>query len=210
MDLENNIILVGSFHEIIELCESCKKCIIGIIEKDNRLGNQYFGYKILGTDDMASDLYKEYKNVPLIATPDIPELRKKLVKYYSEIGFKFCDLIHPEANISKYAKIGNGVIIQKGANISTNANLGDFVKINSFANIMHDSLIGKFTSVAPNAVILGRVEISESCYIGANSTILTDKKIGRNAVIGAGAVVTKNVRENATVIGNPAREKINK
>jgi serine acetyltransferase len=29
--------------------------------------------------------------------------------------------------------------------------------------------------------------------------------IGNNAVIGAGTVVVKNVPENATVVGNPAR-----
>ena len=45
------------------------------------------------------------------------------------------------------------------------------------------------------------LKISELCYVGANSTILPEKEIGKNAIIGAGAVVTKDVKKCATVIG---------
>lgn len=82
-----------------------------------------------------------------------------------------------------------------------------FPQNNMFLNIMHDSQIGKYTTVAPNAVVLGRVKISELCYIGSNSTILPEKKIGMKSIIGAGAVVTKDVKEEAIVIGVPARKK---
>lgn len=203
MNNNKDIILVGGFHEIIELCEICNKKIIGII--DNKLKNQYLGYRILGNDKMVSYLYKEFSNIPIVVTPDIPEVRKKLFEYYSNIGFKFCNLIHPKANISKYANIGEGVVIQNGVNISANVFVEDFVKINIYANVMHDSQIGKYTTIAPNAVILGRVKISQLCYIGSNSTLLPELNIGKNSVIGAGAVVTKDVGSKITVIGNPAR-----
>ena len=41
--------------------------------------------------------------------------------------------------------------------------------------------------------------------IGTNSTILPNLKISDEAYIGAGAVVTKDVRKNEIVAGNPAR-----
>lgn len=204
MNNNKDIILVGGFHEIIELCEICNRNIIGIIDK--KLKNQYLGYRILGNDKIAPDLYKEFTDTPIIITPDIPEARKELVEYYLNIGFNFCNLIHPNATISKYANIGNGVIIQNGVNISANVIVEDFVKINTYANIMHDSQIGEYTTIAPNAVILGRVNISGLCYIGANSTILPEKEIGKEAIIGVGAVVTKNVKENAIFVGVPAKE----
>ncbi len=47
--------------------------------------------------------------------------------------------------------------------------------------------------------------IGENSSIGANSTILPGVKIGRNCMIGAGSVVTKDVPDNALVLGNPAR-----
>lgn len=203
MDNNDDIILIGGFHEIIELCEICNKRIIGIIDK--KLIDKYLGYPILGNDKMAPYLYKEYGDTPIIVSPDVPDVRKKLVKYYLNIGYKFCDLIHPNANISKYANIGNGIVIQNGVNISANVAVEDFVKINTYANIMHDSQIGEYTTIAPNAVILGKVKISELCYIGSNSTILPKMKIGMKSIVGAGAVVTKNVSSNKTVKGNPAK-----
>jgi len=203
LKVKSKIILIGGFHETIELCLACRKKIVGII--DNNLNNKYFGYDIVGSDENAHDLYKKYGDIPIVISVDDPLHRKKLVEYYSQTGFAYANLIHPGAFISRHVNIGEGVIIQNGVNISINARIADYVKINTFANIMHDSQIGKFTTVAPNAVILGRVEISEMCYIGANSTILSDRKIPANTVIGAGAVVTKDIDKSGTYIGVPAK-----
>ena len=46
------------------------------------------------------------------------------------------------------------------------------------------------------------VELGAS--IGANATILPGLTIGKNSLIGAGAVVTKDVPDNAIMVGNPA------
>ncbi|MBF4275183.1 DapH/DapD/GlmU-related protein, partial [Vibrio anguillarum] len=47
--------------------------------------------------------------------------------------------------------------------------------------------------------------IKKGASVGANSTILPGITIGSNAMIGAGSVVTKDVPNNAVVIGNPAK-----
>lgn len=206
MNKKDCVILVGGFKEIIELCEICEKHIIGII--DSKFKGRYFGYQVLGTDKDAFNLYKKFNKIPIIITPDSPQTRKELSRYYSKIGFKFSNLIHPKSTISKYSKIGNGVTIQNGVNISVNVVIGNFVKINSFVNIMHDSEIGAYSTIAPNAVILGKVKMSELCYVGANSTILPEKNIGKRAIIGAGAIVTKDVKKDTTVICVAAKEKI--
>jgi acetyltransferase-like isoleucine patch superfamily enzyme len=49
------------------------------------------------------------------------------------------------------------------------------------------------------------VHIKKNVWIGVNVTILPGVTIGENAVVGAGAVVTKDVPDNAVVVGNPAR-----
>jgi acetyltransferase-like isoleucine patch superfamily enzyme len=46
--------------------------------------------------------------------------------------------------------------------------------------------------------------IGNGVRIGSNSTILP-VKIGDNVIIGAGSVVTKDIPDNVTVYGNPAR-----
>lgn len=197
------IILIGAFHEIVELCELSEINIIGII--DNRIKNSFRGYKIFGSDNDAEKIYKDYENIPVVITPDIPEIRFHLKTIYSKIGFKFESLISPLAVISKSAKINEGCIIQSGVNISANVTLAGFVKMNSCSNVMHDCLIGQYVTIAPNAVLLGRVEIGDFAYIGANSTVLPGKKIGNSSIVGAGAVVTKNFGDRTISVGNPAR-----
>lgn len=42
-------------------------------------------------------------------------------------------------------------------------------------------------------------------YIGPNVCIIENVKIGYNVTIGAGSVVTKDIPENATAVGNYAK-----
>ena len=48
--------------------------------------------------------------------------------------------------------------------------------------------------------------VQRGASIGANATIVCGHTIGRYALIGAGAVVTKDVKPYALVVGNPARQ----
>lgn len=201
--MNKKVIIVGAFHEMIELCESAGYDIIGII--DNEKENQFLSYPIIGKDQEAESLYAKYKDIPLVITPDTPLIREKLVNLYMKIGFNIETVISPNAIISKYAKIGNGVVIQTGVNVSAFAEIKDFVKLNTRCNIMHDSVIGDYTTIAPNAVVLGRIHIGGKSYVGANATILPELTVGNEVVIGAGAVVTKSIKDNQKVKGIPAK-----
>ena len=48
--------------------------------------------------------------------------------------------------------------------------------------------------------------VSKGASIGANATIICGNNIGAFALIGAGAVVTKEVKPYALVVGNPAKQ----
>lgn len=47
--------------------------------------------------------------------------------------------------------------------------------------------------------------IGDNCFIGAGATIIGNIRIGDNVTIGANAVVVKDIPDNATVGGVPAR-----
>lgn len=202
--MDKEVILVGGFHEIIELCESAGVRIIGII--DGRLKGDFMNYPVLGDDKDAIELFKKNKNIPLVITPDSPQVRIRLFEYYSSIGFSFASIISPFARISPHAILGKGVVIQAGVNISSVVCLKDFVKLNVNSNIMHDSIIDSFSTVAPDAVVLGRVRIGKGVYIGANATVLPELQIVDHVTVGAGAVVTHSLLGNGKVYaGVPAR-----
>ncbi len=201
--MKKQIILIGGFHEIIELCEIAEVAIVGIL--DNTITGSVRGHTVWGGDSMAKEIAQRYPGIPAVITPDEPRVRRKLAEYYKSNGFDFFKLVSPRANISPSAKIGAGCVVQGGVNISSEVEIGDFVKLNTSCNVMHDVRIGAFSTVSPNAVLLGKVTIGEGCYIGANSTVLPGRAIEDNVVVGAGSVVTHDVPRGTTVVGNPGR-----
>ena len=62
----------------------------------------------------------------------------------------------------------------------------------------------KYMGKVKNIQLIGPI-IESGAKIGANATILPAVRIGKLAVVGAGSVVTKNVSNNTTVIGVPAK-----
>jgi acetyltransferase-like isoleucine patch superfamily enzyme len=53
-------------------------------------------------------------------------------------------------------------------------------------------------------------KIGNCCFIVVGSIILSGIEIGDNAMVGSGSLVTRNVRANSVVFGNPAREHVKK
>lgn len=201
--MKTDVILVGGFHEIIELCQECELNVVGII--DNELVDVYYGVPIIGTDDDAEKLFSEYRDCKVVITPDSTRIREKLVSNYRFVGFDFATVISPRAYVSKYAEIGEGTVIQSGVNVSAETKIGSFCKLNSYCNVMHDNSIADFVTIAPNAVLLGRVTIGRASYIGANATVLPSVTIGNYSIVGAGAVVTHDVSDYLIVKGVPAK-----
>ena len=202
--MENKIILIGYFQQIIELCEEENITIVGII--DNKVVHD-LSYPILGTDKDAPGIFTIYGNIPILVTPDNPLLKQKLIKYYGDIGFQIGNLISKKAKISPSAKIGSkNLVIYPDVRVSTNAEICDYVRLHSGCSIDHDTTIGEYSNIAPYAVILGRVTIGKLCYIGANATVLPNLRIGNYSTLGAGAVLTKNIEEGEVWVGNPAKK----
>ena len=96
--------------------------------------------------------------------------------------------------------IGNNVTVKSGVYIWDGITLKDNVFIGPCVTFTNDKKprSKQYPDEFPKTVI------EEGASIGANATLLPGITIGKNALIGAGAVVTKNVPENAIMVGNPA------
>lgn len=131
--------------------------------------------------------------------------RRAFVEQIRSRGYRFRPLIHPFANVSRRARIGDGCILNAGVIVASNATLGDYTIVNRGAMIGHDNRTGRCCTIGPGANIAGRVEIGDGAFVGQGAIVREGLRIGVGAAVGAGAVVLQDVRANDMVAGIPAR-----
>lgn len=100
-------------------------------------------------------------------------------------------------------EIGSNTCIDRGSLGNTKIKKG--CKIDNLVHIAHNVEIGENTAVIANSLIGGSTIIGNNCWIAPSATIRDALNIGNKVTIGMGAVVTKDVPDNDTWTGNPAK-----
>lgn len=118
---------------------------------------------------------------------------------------RYFSLIHPQATVSKTAKIGLDTFVGPHVNVMPNAIIGNHCSFRASANVGHDCIIKDYCYMGPNSTLSGRVKLEEGAHIGPNACILESIKIGKHSVVGLGSVVLKDIPGFVIAFGNPAR-----
>lgn len=123
--------------------------------------------------------------------------------------------IMADCKIGKNCNIGQNVVISPKVVLGSNVKVQNNVSIYTGVICEDDVFLGPsmvFTNVInPRSAIIRRGEyqrtiVKKGASIGANATIVCGNNIGEFAFIGAGAVVVKEVKPYALVVGNPSRQ----
>lgn len=117
--------------------------------------------------------------------------------------------------IGEGCNIGQNVVVSPGVTLGKNVKVQNNVSIYTGVNCEDDVFLGPsmvFTNVInPRSAVNRKNEYMETTVrkgasIGANATIVCGNDIGAYSFIGAGAVVVKEVKPYALVVGNPSRQ----
>jgi UDP-2-acetamido-3-amino-2,3-dideoxy-glucuronate N-acetyltransferase len=120
------------------------------------------------------------------------------------------------SEIGETCNIGQNVVISPGVRLGSNVKVQNNVSIYTGVICEDDVFLGPsmvFTNVInPRSAInrknqYGSTLVEKGATIGANATVVCGIKIGKFSFVGAGAVVTRDVKPYALVMGNPARHK---
>jgi UDP-3-O-[3-hydroxymyristoyl] glucosamine N-acyltransferase len=79
-------------------------------------------------------------------------------------------------------------------------------KIGALVNIGHNCIIGRNCILTCQIVTSGSSVIGDNVFMGVGSLVKNGVNIGSNVTVGQGAVITKDLDDNKTYVGNPAVE----
>ncbi|MBE5737099.1 MAG: acetyltransferase [Clostridiales bacterium] len=135
------------------------------------------------------------------------QVRRDFNERLLKLGADIPTLIHPSANIGACVEIGLGSAVMAGTVVNPCSKLGKGVILNTCSSIDHDCVVGDYCHIAVGSHVAGTVKLGENVCVGAGAIIKNNVEVCANCVIGAGAVVVKNIIEEGTYIGVPAKRK---
>lgn len=122
------------------------------------------------------------------------------------------------------AKIGKNCNVSAHCFIENDVSIGDNVTIKCGNYLWNGIVIEDDVFIGPNVTFtndkypksknihfeLQKTIICKGAVIGGGAVLLPGLRVGEGAIVGAGSVVTKDVPDFAVVVGNPAKQIIDK
>ena len=132
-------------------------------------------------------------------------------------GSKIWHFSHIMSNciLGKDCNLGQNVVVSPQVILGRNVKVQNNVSIYTGVICEEDVFLGPsmvFTNVTnPRSAVSRKNEYSKTIVkkgasIGANATVVCGNTIGEYAFVGAGAVVTKEIKPYALVVGNPSKQ----
>ena len=190
---------------IIDIVErEGKYNIAGLIDDNPEMhGSDFCGYPIRGGFEVLTKGARSGSRL-ILAVGD-NRSRKEIWERVRTLGYELIYTIHPSAQIGRDVSLGLGTVVMANVVINPGVRIGENVIVNTGATVDHDCLIGDYAHISPGAHLAGNVTVGDLTHIGIGVTVITQVKIGKGSIIGAGAVVIKDVPDNVTAVGIPAK-----
>lgn len=201
--MNKRVIIIGAGGHgkvIADIVRQNGDIIVGFLDDAYDTEVDFYGTKILGKTDLYKSYVRDCQFVIAIGNNSIRE------KISGNLDVVWYTAIHPSAQISPSATIGEGTVVMPNAVINADAIIGCHCIINTGSVVEHDCEIGDFTHISPRAVVCGVTKIGKSCWVGAGSTITQVINICNNVTVGAGGVVVRDIDHPGAYAGVPTKK----
>jgi sugar O-acyltransferase (sialic acid O-acetyltransferase NeuD family) len=204
------IVIIGAGAHGRDIAESLshptqkKQKLLGFVDDKPELKAKLIdGFPVLGNWSWFEE--NDSSQVKVICASGFSEPRKKMVERAEKMNLSFANVISPLAYLATDVKIGVGNFIGHGVIICRGCQIKNHAIINYGSQVSHDNCLENFVSINPNVNLAGNISIGEGAYIGIGTSIIQGIKIGNWTIIGAGAAVIRDLPNNVTAVGVPAK-----
>lgn len=191
---------------VMDLAEDCGFKISGLLHYNHdRIGETYYGNSIIGCFEELLQKDSLY-GMTFALSMGNQSIKRDLYNLIIHKGGLVPTLIHPSCNVSRRAKIGNGVQIMPGSIVQGDSIIGDNTVITVNSVVAHSAKVGKHCLISGQVMIGAYTSIGDMTHIGQGSTVVSGKvnSVGDNCILGAGAVLLSDMPDNSIFVGNPA------
>jgi len=183
--------------------------VLGFTDADaGQKGRLLCGMPILGADaelqGFRTDQVRLANGIGSVRNESM-SLRRKVQTQLESEGWIFVSVVHADARVSRFAKLGPCVQLMAGCVVQAGAELGAAVIVNTSAVVDHGVRLGAWSHVATGAIVCGDVTIGDASHVGAGAVVRQGLTLGPNSLIGIGAAVVADFPGEGTLTGVPAR-----
>ena len=199
--MNKKVVIIGASGHgrvVADIIVACGDSVIGFLDDDLSINN----VNLIGPSSDAIK-YCDGETELFVAIGNY-RIREKIMNNLPNA--KWYTAIHPSAIISPSAVIGEGTCVMPNAVVNNSVVIGRGAIVNTCASVDHDCVVGDFVHISCGTRLAGTVTVGKGTWVGIGSVISNNLSVCENLMIGAGAVVVKDITEEGTYVGVPARK----
>ena len=207
--MNKNVVVIGAGGHgkvIADIIIKSQDNVYGFLDDGVDIGTTIIknkNIKVIGNVEDCKKIASENPDFEFVIAIGNNEIRKTFSEKYN---LKYYKAIHPSAQIGLDVMVGEGTVVMANTAINSSTQIGQHCIINTGAIIEHDNVIEDYVHISPNATLCGTVKIGKLTHVGAGTVIKNNINICKNCIIGAGATIVKDIKEEGTYVGVPAKK----
>jgi sugar O-acyltransferase (sialic acid O-acetyltransferase NeuD family) len=196
------IVIAGAGGHGAVVADILREEAVGFVDDNAELhGTSILGLPVLGP---IASLPEVGHDAIVVAIGD-NRTRREVTERLVAAGERLATAIHPFTSIAPSATLGEGSMICAGAIVLPRAVIGRGVIVNTKGSVDHDSVVGDFAHISVGATLGANVRIGDESFVALGASVISGRNVGARTIVGAGAVVVRDVPDDVTVLGVPAR-----